>query len=127
MCISDSNSAYQNAIQTVQGAYSKDTARITLGLTSDLPTSGAQWVTFLDDGSTLAPGGGPIYISVESGKKAKKGKRVKAHPNRIMVIQTIPERLQSSSTQKSKELRSRVQSIYIWRPLEQELAVIIWK
>lgn len=72
------NSAYQNAIQTVQGAYSKDTARITLGLTSDLPTSGAQWVTFLDDGSTLAPGGGPIYISVESGKKAKKGKKSKS-------------------------------------------------
>ena len=72
------NSAYQNAIQTIQGAYSKDTARITLGLISDLPTTGEQWVSFLDDGSTPAPGGGPIYISVESGKKAKKGKKGKS-------------------------------------------------
>ncbi|MDG1204155.1 MAG: prepilin-type N-terminal cleavage/methylation domain-containing protein [Pseudomonadales bacterium] len=103
------NSAYQNAVQTVQGAYSKDTARITLGLTSDLPTSGAQWVTFLDDDSTLAPG---QFISLwNQARKLKRAKRVKAHPNRIMVIQTIPERLKLSSTQKSKELRSRVQSI----------------
>lgn len=65
------NSAYQNAIQTVRSAYSKDSARIILGLESELPTSGSEWVAYLDDGLTTAPGGGPIYISLQSGKKGK--------------------------------------------------------
>ena len=68
------NGAYQNAIQSVQSAYIKDTSRITLGLVSDLPTSGEGWVEYLDDGAALAPGGGPIYVSLQSGKKGKKDK-----------------------------------------------------
>ncbi len=63
------NSAYEHAVRLVQQEFSKDTTRLSLGLVSSLPQSEDAWIDVFDKGSqSIAPGGGPIYLS-NSGKK----------------------------------------------------------
>tara|TARA_B110000238_G_scaffold65029_1_gene71510 strand:+ start:3134 stop:3574 length:441 start_codon:yes stop_codon:yes gene_type:complete len=101
------NSAYQNAIQTVRSAYSKDSARIILGLESELPTSGSEWVAYLDDGLTTAPAAVLFIFLCNQARKAR------VHQALIMATRMIPVQLPLSTTQKNKELKLRVQSISI--------------
>jgi len=57
------NEAYQHAVRTVQQEFAKDSARISLGFNSQLPTDESAWINVFDsDGKNLAPGGGKIYV-----------------------------------------------------------------
>lgn len=66
--------AYENAIRVVQREYVREASGIALGLVSTLPTTDEEWIAVLDkSGSSLAPGGGPMYVSGKGAKKGKKG------------------------------------------------------
>ena len=58
------SAAYDFSVRLAQQTYSKDTSRMALGLNSEIPASTSDWLALFDkDGDSLAPGGGPLYIS----------------------------------------------------------------
>ena len=58
------SAAYDFSVRLAQQTYSKDSARIAMGLASTLPDSTTTWLELFDeDDESLAPGGGPLFIS----------------------------------------------------------------
>jgi prepilin-type N-terminal cleavage/methylation domain-containing protein len=56
------DSAYNNAIKTVQREYTKHTTMVSLGLVSTLPLDDAAWIeAFSGNTHSSAPDGGPAY------------------------------------------------------------------
>jgi hypothetical protein len=58
------NAAYEYAVRAARDEFAKHATRVAIGLNSTLPDNSQQWIEVFDPGgASLAPGGGPAYVT----------------------------------------------------------------
>ena len=107
---------FQEAIKNAQTTFTKDEARLALGLPVTAPVDTQGWVDYFAETAESAPGGGPAFIESTNNTTSGRGDRTTG------AIGVRYQEARPAKTRKNGSIRpSREARLELWRPMYNEL------